>query len=155
MIGKIMYSRDFFKHCVATDQGVFNNQNLLNNLIKRNQTWLDAIEDDCDQYYDMYHQNRLQPGWEDNFKQHYKIYLETYKIIVEFYVKVFFSGYFEIASGGHDDHIYALETLWELYANRTKEVMSWNFNNKGVYVCPHACIDIVLETRKDTGKYIL
>ena len=47
MIGKVVYSWYFFRHCIATDEVLFNNQKFLDNFVKKNQTWIDAIEEDC------------------------------------------------------------------------------------------------------------
>ena len=149
MIGKVWYSWYFFRHCIATDEVIFDNQNFVDNFIKKNQTLLDAIEDDCNFYlYRLNQRKYLSSEYEAQFKREYKKYLNTYEEILQKYQDVFYYGYFTIIAD--KDGPVILQLLWDLHTNRT-EVLSMSFKDKRPF-------DVVVENKRmqDTiGKIIL
>ena len=148
MIGKVWYSWYFFRHCIATDEVIFDNQNFVDNFIKKNQTLLDAIEDDCNFYlYRLNQRKYLSSEYEAQFKQEYKKYLNTYEEILQKYQDVFYYGYFTIIAD--KDGPVILQLLWDLHTNRT-EVLSMSFKDKRPF-------DVVVENKRmqDTIGIIL
>ena len=148
IIGKVWYSWYFFRHCIATDEVIFDNQNFVDNFIKKNQTLLDAIEDDCNFYlYRLNQRKYLSSEYEAQFKQEYKKYLNTYEEILQKYQDVFYYGYFTIIAD--KDGPVILQLLWDLHTNRT-EVLSMSFKDKRPF-------DVVVENKRmqDTIGIIL
>ena len=140
MIGKLVFSWDYFNQCVAIDESLFNNQHLLSDLIKKNQTWFDSIEDDS-RFYSKFtggYTTEIFPReFEEIFKGKYKIFLRGYEKIVQKYADVFFGGYFEIADKDDDK---VLEALWKMHSSR-KKVLSMSFEDKKIY-------DLALENKQ-------
>ena len=128
IIGKIVFSWYFIRHCVATDEVLFDNQKFLDNFVKKNQTLLHTIEVDSHFYL-----NRLcvvPHKCEEHFKQEYKKYLDFYEETVQKYQDVFFYGYFKIINDKDGPEI--LQLLLDLHKNRTR-VLSMSFKDKGPF----------------------
>ena len=146
IIGKIVFSWYFIRHCVATDEVLFDNQKFLDDCVKKNQTFLHTIEVDCHFYLNRINQRKyLSSEHEAQFKRDYKSYLNTYEEIVQKYQDVFYYGYFKIV----DDNT-LLQTLWDMHTNR-KKVLSMSFKDKRPF-------DVVLENKRmqdNIGKILI
>ena len=143
-----MYSWYFFRHCIATDEVLFNNQKFLDNFVKKNQTWIDAIEEDCYVYLNLNKKKNLPPEYEAVFKRDYKKYLNNLEDIVQNYQDVFFYGYFTIVNDKDGPEI--LQILKDLHKNKTEEVLAISFKDKRPF-------EVVVENKKlqqTIGKHI-
>ena len=132
IIGKIVFSWYFIRHCVATDEVLFDNQKFLDDFVKKNQTLLHSIEADSHFYLNRLSQRKypipyVPHEYEEVFKQEYKKYLNFYEEIVQKYQDVFFYGYFKIINDKDGPEI--LQLLLDLHKNRT-QVLSMSFKDK-------------------------
>ena len=134
IIGKILFSWYFIRHCVATDEILFDNQKFLDDFVKKNQTFLHTIEVDSHFYLNRLcglNQGTYVPHkCEEHFKQEYKKYLDFYEETVQKYQDVFFYGYFKIINDKDGPEI--LQLLLDLHKNRTR-VLSMSFKDKGPF----------------------
>ena len=149
IIGKLVFSVDYFNQCVATDKALFENQKLLNELIDNNQTLFEAIEDDNRFYTQMskYSLDHQFPKFVEVFKEKYKVYLNAYEGMLQGYENVFFCGYFKIADEGMDG---LLEAFWKRH-EKQKEFLSISFKDKNTYFLALQNIQI----QNSIGKIIL
>merc|ERR1711976_897312 len=99
MLGKLYFSYDFLKHhLIANDRFLFENQEVLDELAKKNLTWQDEIEAHC-QLYLRLDRRRLR-SYEAGYKKQYQEYLDACAIILKDFEHVFFDvGYFTVAGG--------------------------------------------------------
>ena len=135
IVGKIWFSWYFIRHCIATDEVLFDNQKFLDDFVKKNQTLLHSIEADSHFYLNRLSQRKypipyVPHEYEEVFKQEYKKYLNFYEEIVQKYQDVFFYGYFKIINDKDGPEI--LQLLLDLHKNRTR-VLSMSFKDKGPF----------------------
>ena len=151
MFGKTLLSMDYLKHCVATHQGLFNNKQVIEKLVKKNKTMLDSIEEDCTFFLSLHNKSELQKH-ELEIKDKFQGYLDEYEEVLQSYEDVFFKGYFTIGKEDSDEQI--LEGVKGLLQNRTENMKAMDFNVRKVLIEHKMLQDSIVMMMRVATEYL-